>query len=149
MTVRSLIVALWATAVILLASAASAAPRPVPAPVPGPAPVPQTVANDNLQGTWELASVSFNGETKEAPAGAMEFVFGPNGQLAVYIEGRLADKGRYQADGQNLEIMLESDKVSEQSTFRIVNGTLTITREIEPGQAIVITLHAATDPEDA
>lgn len=147
MTVRSLIVALWATAFILLASVATAAPRPVPAPMPDRDRVPQTVANQSIQGTWELACISFNGETQQAPAGAMEFVFGPNGQLALYFQGRFADEGRYQTDGQNLTITLESDKVTEHSTFRIVNGTLTITREIEPGQDVVITLNAAADPE--
>ncbi|XAL99362.1 lipocalin family protein [Phycisphaeraceae bacterium D3-23] len=143
MTIRSLTVALFATAIVLFASVANAAPRPAPAPLPDREHMPQTVEADDIQGHWELVSISFNGQTEHAPAGAMAFAFDADGTIRMYFQGQLADQGVYQADGPNLAITLNSDKVTEQSTYRVENGTLTITREIQPGQYVIISLSAA------
>ena len=73
----------------------------------------------------------------------MHFAFDADGKVTMYYQGQPADQGEYQTQGDALKITLDSDKVTEHSTYRVVNGTLTITREIEPGQAVVITLNAA------
>jgi len=148
MTARTLTTTVLALALILVTSAASAnvTPRPAPIPGPSPAPAPDTVETeqaDGILGLWELASVTYNGQTEQAPAGAMHFGFDADGKVTMYYQGQPADQGEYQTQGDDLKITLDSDKVTEHSTYRVANGTLTITREIEPGQAVVITLTAA------
>lgn len=141
MTARSLIVALWATAVILLASVATAAPTTVADVSPSKAPTP-AVDSTELHGQWELIGIVYNGEESDFAAGAV-MAFDADGEVRQYENGELVLTGQYHvAHGQRLFMMAEGDKIYEEVGYRIEGNVLTLTFEIPSGDRIVFTFRA-------
>jgi hypothetical protein len=111
--------------------------------VAAPAGLASAAGAEDLHGRWDLKTIEIQGETEEAPEGALVLVFNEDGTMAMIQEGQEADTGRYTVAGDQLTVTTDSDGETESATYSVQGDTFTLSFDAGQGIMLTMTFHRA------